>query len=49
MFRTSFVHLQEDYIVYAALYGMFAMLFNYIYEYFSQHNNKLNNSYVYSL
>jgi hypothetical protein len=26
MFRTSYVHLQEDYIVHAALYGMFSML-----------------------
>jgi len=25
MFRTSYVHLQEDYIVHAALYGMFLM------------------------
>jgi hypothetical protein len=25
MFRTSYVHLQEDYIVHAALYGMFFM------------------------
>jgi len=25
MFRTSYVHLQEDYIVHAALYGMFSM------------------------
>ena len=23
MFRTSYVHLQEDYIVHATLYGMF--------------------------
>jgi len=26
MFRTSYVHLQEDYIVQTALYGMFSML-----------------------
>jgi len=25
MFRTSYVHLQEDYIVHAALYGVFSM------------------------
>jgi len=25
MFRTSYVHHQEDYIVRAALYGMFSM------------------------
>jgi len=25
MFRTSYVHHQEDYIVHAALYGMFSM------------------------
>jgi len=25
MFRTSYVHHQEHYIVYAALYGMFSM------------------------
>jgi len=25
MFRTSYVHNQEDYIVHAALYGMFSM------------------------
>jgi hypothetical protein len=25
MFRTSYVHLQEDYIVHAALYDMFSM------------------------
>ena len=26
MFRTSYAHLQEDYIVHAALYGMLSML-----------------------
>jgi hypothetical protein len=26
MFRTSYVHYQEDYTVHAALYGMFPML-----------------------
>jgi len=26
MFRTSYMHHQEDYIVHAALYGMFFML-----------------------
>ena len=25
MYRTSYVHYQEDYIVYAALYGMFSI------------------------
>jgi len=25
MFRTSYFHLQEDYIVYTALYGTFSM------------------------
>ena len=25
MFRTSYVHLQEDYIVHAALYGIFSI------------------------
>jgi len=27
MFRTSYVHRQEDYIVHADLYGMFSMRF----------------------
>jgi len=26
MYRTSYVHLQEDYLIHAALYGMFSML-----------------------
>ena len=30
MFRTSYVHLQEDYIVHTALYGMFSMRIEHI-------------------